>query len=75
LPQQILPAFYHNFKAGERLTAGFRLKFNRLFKNKHQAVSQGARRFGKRSISGYVSIYKSRATPDHGVRRCFSKAC
>jgi hypothetical protein len=23
---------------------------NRLFKNKHQAVSQGARRFGKRSI-------------------------
>jgi hypothetical protein len=23
---------------------------SRLFKNKHQAVSQGARRFGKRSI-------------------------
>jgi hypothetical protein len=25
-------------------------KFARLLKNKHQAVSQGARRFGKRSI-------------------------
>jgi hypothetical protein len=24
--------------------------FNRVFKNKHQAVSQGVRRFGKRSI-------------------------
>jgi hypothetical protein len=24
--------------------------FNRVFRNKHQAVSQGVRRFGKRSI-------------------------
>jgi hypothetical protein len=24
--------------------------FNRVLKNKHQAVSQGVRRFGKRSI-------------------------
>jgi hypothetical protein len=24
--------------------------FSRVFKNKHQAVSQGVRRFGKRSI-------------------------
>jgi len=39
-----------------------------VFKNKHQAVSQGVRRFGKRSIVGsYVSIYKSRTTPDHGL--------
>jgi hypothetical protein len=27
-----------------------KMGFNRVFKNKHQAVSQGVRRFGKRSI-------------------------
>jgi hypothetical protein len=48
---------------------------NRVFKNKHQAVSQGVRRFGKRSIFIYVSIYKSRTTPDHGLRRGFSTPC
>jgi hypothetical protein len=26
-------------------------------------------------IRRYVSIYKSRATPDHGLSRCFSTAC
>jgi len=29
-------------------------KFNRVLKNKHQAVSQGVRRFGKRSIFGHM---------------------
>jgi hypothetical protein len=27
-----------------------KMRFDKVFKNKHQAVSQGARRFGKRSI-------------------------
>jgi len=27
--------------------------FNRVFKNKHQAVSQGVRRFAKRSLFSY----------------------
>jgi hypothetical protein len=33
----------HNFQQDRQL-------FNRVLKNKHQAVSQGVRRFGKRSI-------------------------
>jgi hypothetical protein len=28
--------------------------FNRVLKNKHQAVSQGVRRFGKRSMFGHM---------------------
>jgi hypothetical protein len=41
--------------------------FYKTLNNKYQAVSQGARRFGKRSLFGsYVSIYKSGTTPDHG---------
>jgi len=28
--------------------------FNRVLKNKHQAVSQGVRRFGKRSLFGHM---------------------
>jgi hypothetical protein len=34
----------HNFQQDRQL-------FNRVLKNEHQDVSQGARRFGKRSIS------------------------
>jgi len=30
------------------------LSFNRVLKNKHQAVSQGVRRFGKRSIFDHM---------------------
>jgi hypothetical protein len=35
-------------KKGPKLL--FKDESNRVFKNEHQAVSQGARRFGKRSI-------------------------
>jgi hypothetical protein len=31
-------------------SAGFEIQYSRVLKNKHQAVSQGLRRFGKRSI-------------------------
>jgi hypothetical protein len=49
---------------------------SRVLRNKLQAVSQGARRFGTRSIfRRYVNIYKSRATPDHGLRRRLSIPC
>jgi hypothetical protein len=40
--------------------------------NKYQAVSQGARRFGKQP-KWVVSISNSRATKDHGLRRRFAK--
>jgi hypothetical protein len=49
---------------------------NRVLKNKYRAVSQGAQPFGQRSIHfEYVSMAKSRATPDHGPKRRFSTAC
>jgi len=47
-----------------------------VLKNKNQAVRQGARRCGKRSIyQAYVSIGESRATQNGGLRRSFSAAC
>jgi hypothetical protein len=30
------------------------IRLSRVFKNKHKAVSQGVRRFGKRSIVGHM---------------------
>jgi hypothetical protein len=49
---------------------------NRVLKNKHQAVSPGVRRFGKRSIFNDIRAFtKAAQRPNHGLRRGFSTSC
>jgi hypothetical protein len=43
---------------------------DKVLKNKYQAVSPGARRFGAQHITD--EHLRERATPDHGLRRSFS---
>jgi hypothetical protein len=52
-----------------------KMRFNRVFKNKHQAVSQASSFEPPASSRLHVSIYKSRTTPDHGFRRSFLTLC
>ena len=56
-------------------TKGCQSPSNRVLKNKHQAVSQGVRRFGKRSPPAADEHLQKPHNAGYGLRRSFSTPC
>ena len=95
--QTLIKIYLSERKQGTQIRKGVTLRFKRVLKNKHQAVSQDRYKLEARGLGSKqkksaadspassfappassrldVSIYKSRTTPDHGLRRGFSTPC